>query len=321
MTDEEAQLDLMKKYLPYIIAALLALLPLIGLSSYTMHVFILVIMWSVIGMAWNLLSGYCGQVSFGHAAFFGTGAYTAGMVYSKLGISGWWGIPLSVLVVAAFGLAIGYICLRLRGPFFALATLSIGVILRIVAENLVDITGGDLGIMIRERSWVEKTWYYYIILAIAVGTFAIVKAVMGSKLGYYFVAIREDQDAAESLGINTTFYKTVALVLSAVLTGFAGAFYTNYMGYIDPKVVFALHDISIVTIMVVMVGGVATFWGPAVGAVIMVLLAELIRSIPLLGTAHQTFFGILLIVIIIFLPNGIVGDFGKLKRVFRMAKT
>ncbi len=304
----------MKKYLPYIITAVLALLPLMGLSSYSMHILILVIMWSVIGMAWNLLSGYCGQVSFGHAAFFGTGAYTAGMVYSKFGISGWWGLPASVLSVSLFAVVIGYICLRLRGPFFALATLSMGVILRIVAENLVDFTGGDLGIMIRERSWVEKTWYYYIILAIAFGTFLAVKIVMESRLGYYFVAIREDQDAAESLGINTTLYKNIALLLSALLTGFAGAFYTNYMGYIDPKVVFALHDISIVTIMVVMVGGVATYWGPAVGAVIMVLLAELIRSIPMLGTAHQTFFGILLIVIIIFLPNGIVGDFGKLKK-------
>ena len=311
----------MKRYLLCIIAGLLALLPLAGLSSYVMHILILVIMWAVIGMAWNLLSGYCGQVSFGHAAFFGTGAYTAGMLYSKLGISGWWGIPLSVIVVSVFALVIGYICLRLRGPFFALATLSMGVILRITAENMVDFTGGDLGIMIRERSWVEKTWYYYIILAIAVGTFLAVKQVMESKLGYYFVAIREDQDAAESLGINTTLYKTIALVLSAVLTGFAGAFYTNYMGYIDPKVVFALHDISIVTIMVVMVGGVATYWGPGVGAIIMVLLAEVIRSIPTLGTAHQTFFGILLIVIIIFLPNGIVGDFAKLKRMLGMAKT
>lgn len=277
-------------------------------------------MWSVIGMAWNLLSGYCGQVSFGHAAFFGAGAYTAGMVYSKLGISGWWGVPLSVMVVTAFALVIGYICLRLRGPFFALATLSMGVILRIVAENLVEVTGGDLGIMIRERTWVEKIWYYYIILAVACATFLTVKAVIQSKLGYYFVAIREDQDAAESLGINTTLYKTIALVISAVLTGLAGAFYTNYMGYIDPKVVFALHDISIVTIMVVMVGGVATFWGPAVGAIIMVLLAEMIRSIPVLGTAHHTFFGILLIVIIIFLPNGIVGDFAKLKNLAGLAR-
>ncbi len=310
----------MKKYSPYMILGLLILLPLTGLSSYVMHILILVIMWSVIGMAWNLLSGYCGQVSFGHAAFFGTGAYTAGMMYSKFGLSGWWGIPLSIIVVSCSALVIGFICLRLRGPFFALATLSMGVILRIVAENLVNLTGGDLGIMIRERTWVEKIWYYYIILAIACCTFVVVKLVIESKLGYYFVAIREDQDAAESLGINTTLYKNVALVLSAVLTGFAGAFYMNYMGYIDPKVVFALHDISIVAIMVVMVGGVATYWGPVVGALIMVLLAEIIRSIPTLGTAHHTLFGILLIVIIIFLPNGIVGDIRKLKQFFGIGR-
>ena len=113
-------------------------------SSYVMHILILVIMWSVIGMAWNLLSGYCGQVSFGHAAFFGTGAYSAGMIYSKFGISGWWGLPLSVFVVSAFALVIGYICLRLRGPFFALATLSMGVILQD--------RGGEPGLLHRRRS-------------------------------------------------------------------------------------------------------------------------------------------------------------------------
>jgi branched-chain amino acid transport system permease protein len=196
-----------------------------------------------------------------------------------------------------------------------------GVILRVTTENLRSLTEGDLGIMIRERTWTEKTWYFYIILSIAASTYFLVRKVIESKLGYYFVAIREDQDAAESLGINTTFYKNIALCLSAVITGIAGAFYTNYMGYIDPKVVFALHDISIVTIMVVMVGGVATFWGPAVGAVIMVLLAELIRSIPKLGAAHHTLFGILLIVIIIFLPNGIVGDLPKLRKIFRFGRT
>jgi branched-chain amino acid transport system permease protein len=282
-----------------------------------MHILILVIMWSVIGMAWNLLGGYCGQVSFGHAAFFGVGAYTAGILYNKLGVSGWWGLPLSIIVVTLFALVIGYICLRLKGPFFALGTLAMGVILRVMAENLTTITEGDLGIMIRERTWIEKTWYFYIILILAALAFFLVKKVIESKLGYYFVAIREDQDAAESLGINTTLYKTIALSLSAIITGLAGAFYTNYMGYIDPKIVFALHDISIVTIMVVMVGGVATYWGPVVGAIIMVFLAELIRTIPMLGAAHHTFFGILLIVIIIFVPNGIMGDLPKLKRLFR----
>lgn len=311
----------MKKALPLIIAGLLAIVPLLGLSSYWMHILILVIMWSVIGMAWNLLGGYCGQVSFGHAAFFGVGAYTAGILYNKLGISGWWGLPVSIFVVTIFALIIGYICLRLKGPFFALGTLAMGVILRVMAENLTTITEGDLGIMIRERTWIEKTWYFYVILVIALLSFFLVKKVIESKLGYYFVAIREDQDAAESLGINTTLYKTIALSLSAVITGLAGAFYTNYMGYIDPKIVFALHDISIVTIMVVMVGGVATYWGPFVGAIIMVFLAEIIRTIPKLGAAHHTFFGILLIVIIIFLPNGVVGDWPKLKRFLRIGRT
>jgi len=311
----------MKKASPYLLAAILAVLPLLGLSSYWMHILILVVMWSVIGMAWNLLGGYCGQVSFGHAAFFGVGAYTSGILYNKLHISAWWGIPLSIVATAVFALVIGFICLRLRGPFFALGTLAMGVILRVSAENLTGITEGDLGIMLQERTWVEKTWYFYIILLLAMLAFIAIKMIVESKLGYYFVAIREDQDAAESLGINTTFYKTVALTLSAVITGLAGAFYTNYMGYIDPKIVFALHDISVVTIMVVMVGGVATYWGPFVGAIIMVFLAEMIRSIPKLGAAHHTFFGILLIVIIIYLPNGIVGDLPKLKRLFGVRRS
>ena len=310
----------MKRYLPLIILALLTLVPLAGLSSYAMHILILVIMWSVIGMAWNLLGGYCGQVSFGHAAFFGVGAYTSGILYQKLGISAWWGMPLSIVVVTGFSLVVGFICLRLRGPFFALATLAMGVILRVTAENLTGFTQGDLGIMIKERTWIGKTWYFYIILALAAVTFILIRKIIGSKLGYYFVAIREDQDAAESLGIHTTLYKTIALCVSGVLTGTAGVFYMNYMGYIDPKVVFALHDISIVTIMVVMVGGVATFWGPIIGSLIMVLLAEVIRSIPLLGVAYQTLFGVLLIVIIIFLPNGITGDLPKLKRLFRLRR-
>lgn len=303
----------MKKFLPLILAAAIALAPFWGINTYLLHVLIITIMWAVIGMAWNLLGGYCGQVSFGHAAFFGMGAYTSGIIYSKLGLSAWWGLPVSIVVVALFALVIGFIFLRLRGPYFALGTLAMGVILQGTAENLTELTEGNLGIMIRERTWIDKTWYLYIILALASLTYLLIKKLMESKLGYYFVAIREDQDAAASLGINITYYKTLALCLSAVLTGLAGAFYTNYMGYIDPKVVFALHDISIVTIMVVMVGGVATHWGPVIGAVIMVIMAEAIRSIPKLGIAHHTFFGLLLILIIIFLPNGIVGDIPKLK--------
>jgi branched-chain amino acid transport system permease protein len=308
-----------KAALPLVVLAALLAMPMVGLSSYTMHILVLVLMWTTIGMAWNLLGGYCGQVSFGHAAYFGVGAYTAGILYYKLHLSAWWGIPLSVVVVAVFAFLLGYIVLKLRGPFFALATLASGEVLRITTENLNTFTNGTIGILIQERTWIDKTRYYYIILAIAAATYVLIRKLVASKWGYYFVAIREDQDAAESLGIDTTRYKTIALVVSAILTGICGAFYTNYMGFIDPHIVFALHDISIITIMIVMVGGVATEWGPLVGAGIMVLLAEWIRAIPGLGASHQAFFGILLIIIIIFLPNGIVGDNKKITRLFRRA--
>jgi branched-chain amino acid transport system permease protein len=310
----------MKKYLPLIIFALLCCVPLLNLNTYVMHILILVLMWSVMGMAWNILGGYTGQVSFGHAAFFGVGAYAAGILYYQLGISAWWGIPVSIFFLTILSLVVGYICLRLRGAYFALATLALGEICRVTTENLTTFTQGNMGIMIRERTWVDKTWYFYIILLIAAGTFILIKAVMESKWGYYFVAIREDQDAAESLGIDTTFYKTISLCLSGVITGIAGAFFMNYMGYIDPGVVFPLYDISITLVMVVMVGGAATYWGPIVGAVIMVFLAEEIRSIPYIGAAHQTIFGVILILIILFLPNGIVGDFRKLIKPFRRKK-
>jgi len=307
----------MKKVMPLVILLALCFLPWVGLSSYVMHILVLVVMWSIVGMAWNLLGGYCGQVSFGHAAFFGMGAYSSGLLYYHFGISGWWGLLASVPVLTVFSLMLGFICLRLRGAYFALATLALGEVLRVTAENLVKFTQGDLGILIKQRTWVVKTWYFYVILLLAAGSFFVIKKVMESKLGYYFVAIREDQDAANSLGINTTFYKTIALCLSGVLTGIAGAFYMNYMGYIDPTTVFPLYDISIVTVMVVMVGGVATYWGPVIGALIMVFLAEVIRSMPGIGAAHMTIFGILLIFIIIFLPNGIVGDFRKIIGIFK----
>jgi branched-chain amino acid transport system permease protein len=312
-----------KKFFPLAIVALLAAAPLIpGLnSSYRMHILILTLLWAIIGMSWNLLGGYCGQVSFGHASFFGIGAYTSGILYHQMGVSAWWGLPLAAVTVSIGALVVGFICLRLRGPYFALGTLAMGEVLRVTAENFEEFTGGARGIMLERRTWVDKEPYYYIILIMAVLTFLIIRKLVRSKWGYYFTAIREDQDAAESLGINTTLYKNIALVASAVFTGFAGAFYTCYMGYIDPHIVFALHDISVITIMVVMVGGVAMEWGPIVGAGIMIILSEYVRDMPKIGAAHQTVFGVLLIVIIIFLPNGIVGDFGKIKRLFGFRPT
>jgi len=311
---------------------MLAALPLIAVvpgvnANYWLHNFILVVMWTIIGMSWNLLSGYCGQVSFGHAAFFGIGAYTSGLLYAKFGWSAWWGLLASIPVVAAAALVIGFICLRLRGPFFALATIAVGVILRIVAENLVGFTGGDQGIMIRERTWVEKTWYFYIILGLAAATFWFVHRIVASRLGYYFVAIREDQDAAHSLGINLTLHKSIALAISAALTAAAGSVFALYVRFIDPNIVFSLPDVSVQMVLICIIGGIGTILGPVIGSVVMVLLGETLRNpkwlvqVGVLGdesvivafieqrfsNAHVLVYGILVVVVILFAPDGILG--------------
>jgi branched-chain amino acid transport system permease protein len=290
---------------------------------------ILVFMWASIGLGWNLISGYTGQVLFGSAVFFGIGAYTAALLSHKLGISAWWGIPLGALFAMVLAIPFGWICFRLRGPYFALATLALNEILRQIAQIWESFTEGMVGILVIQ-TWISKLPYYYISLGIAVFSTIIVTVVVKTKLGYYFVSIREDQDAAESLGINTTWYKMVSLGLSAMFIGLAGAFYTNYMGFIDPKVVFSLHDISIMAILVGVVGGVATVYGPFVGAFVMVIVQELVRSgafgylksvvgnptvLKYLTEAHVLTFGVIVILVILYLPNGIVGDWRKILRV------
>ncbi|MBI5583507.1 MAG: branched-chain amino acid ABC transporter permease [Deltaproteobacteria bacterium] len=304
-----------------IILILAALLPLIVQQDYYRHLMILVLMWVIIGSSWNLLAGYTGQVSFGHAAFFGIGAYTAGILHTKLGLSPWWGMLGGGWSAVLLGILIGYLCFRLRGPYFALATLASGEILRLVANNWVNFTEGMVGILIIP-TFTSKLPYYYIVLGIATACLGIVHLTMNSKWGYYFLSIREDQDAAESLGINTTRYKNASLMISSFFTGTVGAFYMNYMGFIDPSVVFSLHDISIQAILVGIIGGVATLWGPAVGALVMVGIQELFRTALFgwgpqwISHGHALAFGILVVLTILFLSNGLVGDWAKIKGVF-----
>ncbi len=306
---------------PFIIFVLVGVLPLVVNHDYYQHLMILVLMWVVIGSSWNLLAGYTGQVSFGHAAFFGIGAYTAGILHTKLELSAWWGMLLGGPSAVILGLFIGYLCFRLRGPYFALGTLATGEILRLVANNWVDFTEGMVGILIIQ-SFGSKLPYFYLAFGIAVLCLGAISLVMHSKLGYYFVSIREDQDAAESLGINTTRYKNISLAISAFFTGTAGAFYLNYMGFIDPSVVFSLHNVSIQAILVGILGGVATLWGPTVGALVMVGIQELFRT-AFFGLApkwvsqgHALAFGLLVVLTILYLSNGLVGDWGKIKGFF-----
>jgi branched-chain amino acid transport system permease protein len=307
------------------IVLLLVVFPLLVPSDYYRHIFIMALMWVVIGSAWNLIAGYTGQISFGHAAFFGVGAYTAGLCVTKLHISAWWGILLAGPVSMLVAFFIGCVCFRLRGPYFNLATLAIAEIFRLTAIVWRDLTEGMQGILIM-RTFRNKIYYYYLALALAAACIYAIYRVMRSKWGYCFVAIREDQDAAESMGISSFRYKTFSLLISAFFTGLAGAFYMNYMGFIDPEVVFSLYFISIMAILVAIIGGAGTIWGPAVGAFIMVLLQETFRSsffgfLPKwVSEAHVLVFGLLVIFVIRFMANGIVGDWAKIQRLWSKDK-
>ena len=318
--------------MPLIVLVILIVFPLLVRNHYYQHLMILVLMWVVIGSGWNVIAGYTGQVSFGDAAFFGTGAYTAGLFAHKLGISAWWAMAFGGFMAMAVALPFGWICFRLRGAYFALATLALNEVMRHIATVWESLTEGMVGILIMQ-TFVSKLPYYYIALGLAVASVWGIEMVVRSKWGYYFVSIREDQDAAESLGIHTHFYKMVSLNIAAFLTGMAGSLYMNYMGFIDPEVVFSLEDISIMAILVGIVGGVGTIYGPVVGAFVMVAVHEFFRTgffgffkglASLTGwqlsnlaaeyvtQAHVLGFGILVVLVILFLPNGIVGDFGKL---------
>jgi branched-chain amino acid transport system permease protein len=295
-----------KNLIGLIPVAAVLLIPLLTQNPYLLHMFILSLLWIVLGQSWNLLGGYTGQISYGHAAFFGVGAYTTGIMVKSGQSPGtaWWGLLLGGLAAAVVAAFIGWVCFRLRGSYFSLSVLALSEVLRLVAVNWNRLTNGAEGILFIP-AFTQKTYYYYIVFALAAVNLGVIRWVMRSKPGYYFLAIREDQDCAESLGIDTTKYKLLSLLISALFTGAAGAFYMNYMGFIDPGIVFSIPDISIMMILVTMLGGAATKWGPAVGAILFILVSEIFRV--WVGSGHLLFFGVLIIAIIIYFPNGIVG--------------
>ena len=280
------------------------LLPLFVRSPYHLHLVILFLLWVGLGQSWNLLGGFTGQVSFGHAAFFGTGAYVTSLLYIGPGVPLVVGGLLGGVFAAVLSIPIGLICFRLRGPYFALTILGISEILRIIAINWRSLTKGPVGVLF-PPIFRDKLPFYYIVLVLAVLTMVVVWVTLRSKAGYYFRALRDDQDAANALGINPTRFKLVSLILSAFLTGLLGGFFAPYQGYIDPDVVFSIPDISIAMIVVAVLGGMGNLWGPPVGAIIVVVLSEILRAS--LGEAHLLVYAALIIAIVIFLPEGLVG--------------
>jgi len=267
-----------------------------------------------LGLSWNLIGGFAGQLSLGHAAFYGLGAYTSALLFLHFQISPWIGMLAGGAVAVLFALIIGFPCFRLRGPFFTLSTIASAEVLRILAIYFKDLTGGSVGIQVNVSPslahfvFESRIPYLFIAWGILLGVLLLSLLVERSWLGSSLIALREDPDAAEALGINTTCVKMVALMISAFFTALAGVFYTQFVHFIEPYSEFSLEN-SIQFAMIPMVGGMGTSIGPVIGSFILTPLQELIRAWlggRFLGL-HWVAYGLVLILVVIFMPQGLVG--------------
>ncbi len=305
---------------PWLVAAaLLAALPLVVRNAFFLHVLILVFLWTVLGEAWNALGGYAGQVSFGHAAFFGVGAYVTIILFLKAGLPPWWGIFLGAAAAAAFAVPFGLVTFRLRGPYFSLATLAVAELTKLVALNWEWATNGSTGYLITTLpplrllgvtvDWESKVPFYLGALVLMAFSMAAVALLARSRLGAWLVAIRENDEAAEAIGVDTVRAKVLTLALSAFLAGLGGGFYAFYFRYVDPDAVLNI-GLSMEMVFIAMVGGLGTVGGPLVGAVFLTVVGESMRERFQVG--HLVFYGLFMMLVIRFLPEGI---WGKARRI------
>jgi branched-chain amino acid transport system permease protein len=285
------------------------------LPPYFLEILISVLLFGYLGAAWNILGGYAGQFSFGHAAFFGIGAYTSTLLFLRLGVSPWLGMLAGGVLAAAFGLAAGYLSFRygLRGPYFSLVTLAFAEMLRVVAVNTRAV-GSSLGLVIPSRDAAPwhfvfggKLPYYYVILAMALAALWVTRRVERSKLGYSLQAIRENEEAAEAAGVDALGMKLRAMAISSFMTALGGTFYAQYFAYIDPAITFG-PSVSIQGLLQAIVGGAGTVLGPVLGAFVLTPVSELSRAI-MRGRAgvDVMVYGLILILVISFLPQGLMG--------------
>lgn len=285
--------------------------PLFVQQDYTLQVLFRIYLFAALGLAWNLVGGYTGQLSLGHAAYFGAGAYGIA-IFSRLGMPLWLSLILAVLVALAFAVLIGGVSFRLRGPYFALATIAFAEVLRVAAKNLVKITGGDVGIQVPGMfiSQINRKFYWCAVGLTALA-FLLTVWISRSKFGYYLMAIRDDEDTALAVGVNAPRSKLNVLLISAALTAVGGALYGSLFLFVVPDQVLSL-DISNEIAIVAMLGGAGTILGPIVGSVVLESASELLKNV--FQEAHLLIYGILLLVVVLFLPEGIVGSVEALIR-------
>lgn len=286
------------------------LLPLVFHDQYILHIGVMIMFSAMLATSFNLIVGYVGEFPLGHTAFLGVGAYTAALLSARLGLPFHIAAFAAPLVSALFGLVIGAITLRLRGPFFVIVTLCFAEVLRLIANNWIDLTNGPMGISgIEKPAWAlagdtlqQKVAYYYVgLLLVSVSMFVAFRFVY-SNIGRAAVAVRENRFVAQSIGISPFRLGLITFVLAAGIAGLAGGFYANYVSFVGPEV-FGF-SFMITMIIMVLAGGKGTLVGPVVGAVIVVLLEEYLRDFKEL---RFSIFGLIVMAVVLFLPRGIMG--------------
>lgn len=300
----------------------IALVPRLVTDVYMMNVLILTLLFAALSQSWNLLGGYCGQVSLGHALYFGIGAYATSILYVKFGITPWGGLLAGGIIAALIALALGYPCFRLKGHYFSIATIVIAEIGLLLFHNW-DYAGAALGIQwpFTPDSWWtlqfarDKAPYFYFALALFAVTWLVTFAIVESKWGYWWRAVKDNAEAAESLGVTIFHSKMAAAAISAFFTAVGGGFYAAFVSYIDPDSVMHFR-FSLLMALPAVLGGVGSLWGPAIGALILIPLAELTRSY--LGGSGSgldlVIYGGLVMIVSLTRPEGILSIIKPAKR-------
>ena len=297
-----------------LLTVVLLVLPLVVTSRFAIDIFIRVLLFAFIGVAWNLIGGYAKQLSLGHAAYFGLGAYTSTILQIDVGISPWIGMLAGGVVAMLASLPIGALCFRLRGPYFAIATIATAQVFMLLFLKFRDFAWGAEGTTIPNlgnaplmMQFEAKAAYYYIALGLLAIGLAITYRIERSWMGYYLIAIGEDEDAAEAIGVNAMRIKRDIYMISAFLTALAGTFYVQYIYFIDPQTAFNFN-ISVEAALVSIVGGVGTLWGPVIGTVLLEATSALLQSWlgSSFGGIQLTVYSLILMAVILWRPTGLL---------------
>ena len=300
-----------KKSLYYLLFFVFTMaLPSVIQDRYFLHITITCGIYVIVASSLNLVVGQMGYISFGHNALYGIGAYSSGLLMRSADFPFLIALPVSALLAGITGLIVGYFPLRLRlkGPYFALVTMALGLVIVSVIHNWVSLTGGPLGLtsvpppVIFGIKFGQRQNYYYLVMVLAWASIYFIHRLMNSPVGRKFVSIREDEEMAETIGVNVVFYKNLCFIISAIMTGAAGSLYAHYSRFLGPDM-FSIMEATDMLIMVI-IGGMGTLLGPIIGAIIIVILPELLRG---LAEYRQVIYSFMLIFTIMFVPKGTIG--------------